>query len=319
MLYVAESAMAAEASQIQPQRKTRHASYLQKEKRLAWLLILPSFFVVFVLVLIPIVRAAWMSVHRVDLRRPALGTPFIGLGNYLDVVQEPYFWASISRTLYFMVVSVSLELVIGVAVALLLNQEFRGRGFLRAIVLIPWALPITIDAIMWLWILNPNYGALNSLLYQLGIIPAYRTWLSTPTGALTWVIIADVWKVTPLVILLTLAALQTIPVHLYEAARVDGAGAWRAFGSITLPLLRPTLAIILVIRSMDAFRVFDIIYIMTSGGPSDGTKVISYYTYLEAFSFLRMGRAAALAWIITAVVGLMAFFYIRLVSRETEY
>lgn len=300
-------------------RSSRHASYLQKEKRLAWLLIAPSFFVVFVLVLFPIVRALWMSLHRIDLKRPALGTPFVGLANYVDIIQEPYFWASMARTLYFMVVSVSLEVVIGVAVALLLNQQFRGRGAVRAIVLIPWALPITIDAVMWLWILNPTYGALNGLLYQLHIIDHYRTWLSTPMSALNWVIIADVWKVTPLVILLTLAALQTIPVHLYEAARVDGAGAWRAFWRITLPLLRPTLAIILVIRSMDAFRVFDIIYIMTSGGPSDGTKVISYYTYLEAFSFLRMGRGAALAWIITFVVGLMAFGYIRLVNRETEY
>lgn len=304
---------------LQPEPRKRHTSYLDKEKRLAWLLILPSFLVVFVLVLFPIVRAAWMSMHRIDLKRPALGTPFVGLQNYIDIVQEPYFWASMARTLYFMVVSVSLELVLGVAVALLLNQQFRGRGVLRALVLIPWALPITIDAIMWLWILNPTYGALNSLLYQLGVIEEYRTWLSTPMSALNWVIIADVWKVTPLVILLTLAALQTIPVHLYEAARVDGAGAWRSFWGITLPLLRPTLAIVLVIRSMDAFRVFDIIYIMTAGGPRDGTKVISYYTYVEAFSFLRLGRGAALAWIITLVVGLMALFYIRLVNRETEY
>jgi multiple sugar transport system permease protein/N,N'-diacetylchitobiose transport system permease protein len=153
----------------------------------------------------------------------------------------------------------------------------------------------------------------------LGLIEEYQQWLSSPWSALNAVVIADVWKVTPLVVLLTLAALQTIPPQLYEAARVDGAGPWRAFWRITIPLLRPALAIILVIRSMDAFRVFDIIYIMTSGGPSDGTKVIAYYTYLEAFSFLRMGRGAALAWIITAVVGLMAFLYIRLLNRETEY
>jgi multiple sugar transport system permease protein len=225
----------------------------------------------------------------------------------------------VGRTTYFMVVSIAIEMVIGIAIALLLNQNFKGRAILRAIILNPWALPITIDAIMWKWILNANYGALNSLLWQLGLIDSYRAWLSDPVGALNMVILADVWKVTPLVVLLTLAALQTIPKNLYEAAVVDGAGLWYSFWRITLPLLRPTLAIILVIRTMDAFKVFDIIYIMTSGGPSDGTKVIAYYTYLEAFSYLRFGRGAALAYLMTFFIAIMAFIYIRLVSRETEY
>lgn len=300
-------------------RRRFHWSYAARERLLAWLLIVPSFVVVFALILVPIVRALWMSLHRIDLKRPALGQPFIGLDNYVDIFQDPYFWASIGRTLYFMGVSIVLELVFGIAIAILLNQRFHGRWLLRALVLIPWALPITIDAIMWKWIFNPTYGALNSLLYQLGLIQDYRTWLSTPWSAMNVVILADVWKVTPVVILLTLAALQTIPPDLYEAAMVDGAHAWGRFWHATLPLLRPTLAIVLVIRSMDAFKVFDIIYIMTSGGPSDGTKVIAYYTYLEAFSFLRMGRGAALAWVITAIIAVMAFVYIRLVNRKVEY
>jgi ABC-type sugar transport system permease subunit len=307
------------AAGTRPQTHNKHPTYLARERRLAWLLIVPSFVVVFALVLVPIVRAGWMSLHSINLKRPAAGQPFVGLENYADIFRDPSFWQSTGRTLYFLVVSIGVEIVIGVAVAVLLNQQFRGRGLLRAIVLIPWALPITVDAMMWLWILNPNYGALNSLLWQLGLIEEYRTWLSSPWTAMNMVILADVWKVTPLVILLTLAALQTIPPTLYEAARVDGAGAWRSFWGITIPLLRPTLAIVLVIRSMDAFRVFDIIYIMTSGGPSDGTKVIAYYTYLEAFSFLRMGRASALAYLMTIVIILMAMLYVRLVNRETEY
>lgn len=300
-----------------PQRT--QMSHSRQERFLAWLLIAPAFLVVFALIFIPIVRALWMSLHVIDLKRPALGQPFVGLGNYADILQDGSFWASVGRTAYFMGLSIALEVVLGVAVAVLLNQSFKGRGLLRALVLIPWALPITIDAIMWKWIYNPSYGALNSLLYQLGLISSYRTWLSDPISAMHMVIVADVWKTTPLVILLTLAALQTIPPALYEAARVDGASAWRSFWSVTLPLLRPTLTIILVIRTMDAFKVFDIIYIMTSGGPSDGTKVIAYYTYLEAFSFLRQGRGAALAWLMTLFIGVMAFFYIRLVNRETEY
>ena len=297
----------------------RRWSYIARERLLAWAMIVPAFIVVFALILMPVVRAFWMSLHIIDLKRPALGQPFVGLENYIDIFQDSLFWASVYRTVYFMVVSIAFELVIGIAVALLLNQEFKGRGLLRAIILIPWALPITIDAIMWKWILNPSYGAFNSLLWQLGLIDSYRAWLSHPFGALNMVIVADMWKVTPLVVLLILAALQTIPTHLYEAAVVDGANRWYSFWHITLPLLRPALTITLVIRTMDAFKVFDIIYIMTSGGPSDGTKVIAYYTYLEAFSYLRFGRAAALAYLMTLFILVLAYFYVRMVNQETEY
>ena len=291
-----------------------------RERWLAWALIAPSLVVVFALILVPILRAAWMSLHVIDLKRPLIGTPFVGLGNYIEILQNKYFWASVGRTFYFMVVSILVESILGIAIAQLLNVEFKGRALVRTLILVPWALPITIDAIMWKWIFNPNYGAFNSLLYQLGLISDYRTWLSTPNSAMNVVIIADVWKVTPLVILLTLAALQTIPAELYEAAMIDGASRWRSFWNVTFPLLIPTLVIVLVVRTMDAFKVFDIIYIMTSGGPADGTKVIAYYTYIEAFSYLRMGTGAALAYLMTIFIGLMAFAYIRVMkNREVEY
>jgi ABC-type sugar transport system permease subunit len=209
--------------------------------------------------------------------------------------------------------------VAGIATAMLLNKEFFGRSLVRTLVLIPWALPITIDAIMWKWIFNPTYGAFNSLLLQLGIIDSYRVWLSTPFSAMNVVILADAWKVTPLVILLTLAALQTIPKELFEAAMIDGAGRWRSFLHVTLPLLVPTIVVTLVIRTVDAFKVFDIIYIMTSGGPSDGTKVIAFYTYQEAFSYLNFGRGSALAYLMTLFIGFMAFAYIRLIQKDIEY
>jgi ABC-type sugar transport system permease subunit len=292
----------------------------EQERWLAWALILPSLLVVFGLIFVPIVRALWMSLHIIDLKRPAIGQPFVGLGNYIEVMQDKYFWASIGRTFYFMFASIAVEMVGGIAVAMLLNTEFRGRALLRTLILIPWALPITIDAIMWKWIFNPTYGAFNSLLYQMGLIHSYQAWLSSPMSALHVVIVADVWKVTPLVVLLTLAALQTIPGELYEAAVIDGANRLAAFWRVTLPLLTPTLLIVLVLRTMDAFKVFDIIYIMTSGGPSDGTKLIAYYTYLEAFSFLRLGTGAALAYLMTIFIGLLAFLYIRLMkNREVEY
>ena len=172
---------------------------------------------------------------------------------------------------------------------------------------------------MWKWIFNANYGALNALLTQLGLATKYQSFLSRPSTAMNTVIVADIWKVTPLVILLALASLQTIPPSLYEAAVVDGANRWKSFWRITLPLMMPQLLIVLLVRSMDAFRVFDIIYIMTAGGPADSTKVISYYAYVEAFSYLRQGRAAALTYLMTIIIAGMAFIYIRLLNREVEY
>ncbi len=299
--------------------RSRWRRFIEKEHWLAWALITPALIVVFALILMPIVRAFWMSLHIIDLKRPALGQPFVGLKNYREILSDREFWASVGRTSYFMAVSIILEMVLGVSVALLLNTEFRGRALLRSLILIPWALPITIDAIMWKWIFNPSYGALNSLLLQLGLIDNYRTWLSTPRSAMHVLIIADVWKVTPLVILLSLAGLQTIPKSLYEAAVVDGSSRLYSLRHITLPLLMPTLVIVLVIRTMDAFKVFDLIYIMTSGGPSDGTKVIAYHTYLEAFRYLKLGEGAALAYLMTLFIALMAFAYIRLLNREVEY
>jgi len=314
----------AELSFAQPnptgQRRSFFRRFIDTERWLAWVLIFPALVTVFGLILMPIVHAFWMSLHTIDLKRPAIGTPFIGLGNYIDILSDPYLWASIGRTFYFMIVSIAIEMVIGIAIATLLNTDFKGRNLLRTLVLIPWALPITIDAIMWKWIFNPNYGAWNSLLLQTGLISKYQTWLSDPTSAMHVVILADVWKVTPLVILLSLAALQTIPHDLYEAAMIDGANRWKSFKSITFPLLLPTLLIVLLVRTMDAFKVFDIIYIMTAGGPSDGTKVISYYTYVEAFSYLRLGRGAALAYLMTFFIAIMVLIYIRVLkNREVEY
>lgn len=305
--------------ELNARKRSFGARFIQSDRLLAWALVVPSLLVVFALILIPILQAFWMSLHLYNLKRPDIGMLFIGLGNYIDILSDPYFWASIGRTFYFMLVSIALELVCGIGTALLLNQEFRGRAFIRTLILVPWALPITIDAAMWLWIFNPTYGALNSLLMQLGLIDSYRLWLSTPLTAMHVVILADVWKVTPVVILLILAALQVVPPELYEAAMIDGAGRWNSFWRITLPLLMPTIVVTLVIRTMDAFKVFDIIYIMTSGGPSDGTKVISYLTYQEAFTYLNFGRGSALAYLMTLFIAVMAFTYVKVLHRDVEY
>ncbi len=285
------------------------------ERWLAWALIIPALGIIFTLILTPILRAAWMSLHIIDLKRPAIGTPFVGLGNYIEIFQNKYFWASIGRTFYFMTTSIIIEFALGISIALLLNIEFKGRSIVRSLILLPWALPITIDAVMWKWIFNPSYGVFNSLLLQLGVINEYKTWLSDPFSAMNVIIVADVWKVTPVIVLLTLAALQSIPKELYEAAMIDGSSSWNSFWRLTFPLLIPSLVVVLLLRTMDAFKVFDIIYIMTSGGPADGTKLIAYYTYIEAFSYLRLGTGSALAYLMTIFVGIIAIVYIRAMKK----
>ncbi|MBL1167202.1 sugar ABC transporter permease, partial [Escherichia coli] len=180
-------------------------------------------------------------------------------------------------------VSVAFEGVIGALAALLLNQKFHGRNLLRVLVILPWALPTIVNATMWRLNFNPDYGSINALLTQLGVIDHYRSWLGEPASALNAVMLADIWKNYPLITLLTLAALQTIPDDLYEAARLDGASAWRRFRAITPPAILAPLAVALVLRTIDAFKVFDIIYVMTRGGPMDSTKTLSFFVYQESF------------------------------------
>jgi multiple sugar transport system permease protein/N,N'-diacetylchitobiose transport system permease protein len=275
--------------------------------------------VVFGIILYPLLRTLYTSLFDVNSVFPG-NYPFVGLGNYLEALERTAFWAAILRTAYFTLSTTLLEVVLGILLGLLLNVEFRGRWLLRSIVILPWALPTVVNGAMWRWILNPEYGALNALLTQLHIIPEYRSWLGTPWMALNMVVVADVWKMTPLAAFFILAALQTIPRDLYEAAWVDGAGRLRSFFSITLPLLTPTIVIILVLRTMEAFKVFDIIYVMTRGGPADGTQTIAYYTYVEAFSNQLFGYGAALAYVIALFILFFAIIYMRLLRRgEVEY
>ncbi|HEU4426448.1 MAG TPA: sugar ABC transporter permease [Pilimelia sp.] len=284
---------------------------------LAALLLLPAALVVFGVVLYPAARALIISFFDVD--SPFPGTyPFRGLANYTDILTSERFWTTARHTLYFTVVSTAAELVLGVGLALLLNAPLRMRWLFRAVVILPWALPTIVNGAMWRWILNAEYGVLNAILTQLHLQDGYRVWLgSDPFLALNLVVAADVWKNTPLVAFFLLAGLQTIPRELHEAARVDGAGPVSSFFRITLPLLLPTVAIVLVLRTIEAFKVFDIIYVMTGGGPAGGTQTITFLTYLQAFSAQRFSYGAALAYVTVAAILLLAVIYLRLL-RQSE-
>jgi len=298
--------------------RERLARRLRRDGWAALALLVPSLAVVFGIILYPLLRTLWTSLF--DVNSPFPGHyPFVGLGNYRRTLANPDFWAAVRRTSYFTVVSTFLELGFGLLLGLLMNVRFKGRWILRSIVILPWALPTIVNGTMWRWIYNPEYGALNALLTQVHILPHYRSWLGSPFLALNMVIVADVWKNTPLAAFLILAGLQTIPRELFEAARVDGAGPIRSFVNITLPLLTSTILVILVVRTIEAFKVFDIIYVMTRGGPANGTQTVAYYAYLQAFSNQLFGYGAALAYLIALFILGFAVIYIRLLRREVEF
>jgi multiple sugar transport system permease protein/N,N'-diacetylchitobiose transport system permease protein len=285
-----------------------------RQARLAMLLLAPAALLVFGVVLYPAGRALVISFYDVD--SPFAGDyPFRGLRNYTDALTSNRFWTVVEHTLYFTVMSTLLELVLGIGLALLLAAPIRFRWLFRSIVILPWALPTIVNGAMWRWILNAEYGVLNALLALVGV--QYRSWLGTsPFLALNMVIVADVWKNTSLVAFFLLAGLQTIPRDLYEAARVDGAGPVRSFFRITLPLLTPTIAIVLVLRTIEAFKVFDIIYVMTGGGPASGTQTITFLTYLQAFSAQRFSAGAALAYLTVLAILVLAMIYLRLLRQN---
>lgn len=264
----------------------------------------------------PLGRTLWLSFTDAALVGNDITPAWVGADNFIYALTDSDFQAALWRTLYFTLVSVAFEGVIGVLVALLLNQKFHGRNVLRVLVILPWALPTIVNATMWRLNFNPDYGSINALLTQLGVIDHYRSWLGDPASALNAVMLADIWKNYPLITLLTLAALQSIPDDLYEAARLDGASAWRRFRAITLPAILAPLAVALVLRTIDAFKVFDIIYVMTRGGPMDSTKTLSFFVYQESFSYLRAGSGAAYAVLMTLLCGLLIALYMLMLFRQ---
>jgi trehalose/maltose transport system permease protein len=286
----------------------RRAAGLQAHRvRAAWLFLLPTLAVLAAVAGWPLLRTVVLGFT--DARLSDLGTArWVGLDNFALVLTDPDWWRSVRNTLVFTVVSVSLELVLGMGIALVLDMTFAGRGALRAAVLVPWAVPTVVSAQMWRWMYNDSFGVVNDVLARLGLIGRPVAWLADDRTALAAVIVTDVWKATPFMALLLLAGLQTIPGELYESANVDGAGGLRRFVSITLPLLRPAMAVALIFRTLDALRAFDLIYVMTSN--SRGTATISVYARQQLIDFQDAGYGSAACSLIFVIIGIVSVLYI---------
>lgn len=287
---------------------------MRMEERAAYSMILPAMLLVAALGIYPLLETVKLGFY--DFSLLSGDKNFVGLKNYQAILSDPLFRQSVKQTVYFMVCSIGLQMILGVGAAMLLNQEFRGRGFVRALVFLPWAVPTIVNANTWNWIYHASYGALNRLLLKMGLIDGPVIWLGKTDTALNMIILADTWRVLPLYIVLLLAALQTVEPVLIEAAKIDGANSWNRFRNVHLPTLQPTMIVLLVMRTIQTFRVFDIIYVMTQGGPNNGTMVVSFYGYYQSFKYLNWGYGSAVSIVISVTVLLLSIVFLRIISRD---
>lgn len=298
--------MEGKAERLRVPRRKR--SLFRGERRLGAAMVAPSLAVIALVAAYPIGYAIWLSLNEYSVITPGLSR-FVGLDNYVDALGSSDFWGAWITTIVFTVASVSLELVIGLAMALVMHEAFRGRALLRAVVLVPWAILTVVTAITWRTIFEPELGFVNTMLDALSLPGADVVWLGEEGYALAVMILADVWKTAPFMALLLLAGLQGIPNELHDAAKVDGASTWQRFRSITLPLLVPAITVALIFRSLDALRIFDLPYILTRG--ANGTETLSLVAQEELVTNRNTGFGSALSVLTFLTVMAISFLYIR--------
>lgn len=283
----------------------------------AFLFLSPVVATLLLVAVFPIVYSLYVSFYSIKLTRPHR-QPFVGFDNYAQLLGDAEFWSAVLRTTSFTVMAVTAICVIALGVALLLNETFPGRKALQALLLVPWAIPYVANGLMWKWIYDSSYGALNGALFQLDFIDRYMVWLGDADKTLALIANAFVWKETPLAALLLLVTLKSIPADLYSAARVDGAGALQRFLHVTLPALRPGFMLVIIYETMTAIRHFDLFFILTEGGPGEASHVLSWRIYVETFRNLSFGTGAAMSYILAIVTFALAYGVIRALGRNVK-
>jgi len=287
----------------------------RQQERLGWLLVLPSLIVVFAVAIYPLFETFRLSFTNARLAS-AREVRAVGWENYRTLLEDDQWWTAMRNTLIFTVSSVTIEAILGMIVALTIHSQFRGRGLVRTSMLVPWAIPTVVSSLLWQWMLNDRYGVINSIFIRLGFMDADRNfaWIANTSTSLSAVVAIDVWKTTPFMALLLLAGLQIIPGDVYEASYVDGASKWQQFWQITLPLVKPALLVALIFRTMDSFRVFDLIYVLKAGATD--TMSVAIYTQQLLIQSSRIGAGSAAAVVIFICIGIMVFGYSRLITVE---
>lgn len=289
-------------------RTARGSGRSDAESRLAVRMVAPSLVIMVLVAAVPIGYAIWLSIHQYSVRQAGLSR-FVGLDNYVSALVDGSWWTAFGQTFLFAGLSVSLEIILGTAMALLLNMAFRGRGLLRTVVLVPYAVLTVVSAITWRTMFEPNLGLVTTVLSRLGLPGGDVVWLGEQGYAMAVIVLADVWKTTPFVALLVLAGLQVIPVDIYEAAELDGATKWKTFVNITLPLLKPAIVLAAIFRTLDALRVFDLPFVLTRG--ANGTESMSMLAYQELRENRLIGEGSALSILTFITVMTVSLIYIR--------
>ncbi|MBN2049102.1 MAG: sugar ABC transporter permease [Spirochaetales bacterium] len=279
--------------------------------------LLPGLLFLFVIFIIPLGYAVGITFFRWTLIRPDLGIRFVGLKNYITILSDPFTWQTLGRTLLFVMAAVFLEMVLGTAVSLVLNLGYRGHNLVQSVFLIPFMMAPIVVGFAWRFLLNNSFGPVPELFRSIGLGSVVDTpLLANPKTVLFVLILVDLWQFTPFVVLVTLAGMKSLPAEPFEAAVVDGATAWQRFWRITVPLLRPSILVAVVIRTLTAFRIFDTVSIMTGGGPGSSSEVLSYFGYRMAFQSYEMGLAGTIGVLTMAVSLIFTIFYIRQVGVE---
>ncbi len=286
-------------------------NFQRRRMRLGVLLALPAIVILLIVLAFPIFDSLYLSFHQINLVSEGISTQFIGLQNYATIFQDPAFLTAFINSVYFTFVEVLAVFVLSMALALLLNLPEGRPAFYRVVLLVPWALAPVANAVLWKWIYNSNFGILNQVALALGLIKREVVWLGSPFLALNMILVADIWKAVPFITLLLLAGLQNIPRQLYRAAMIDGANAWQRFIHITLPGLQASIVISVVLQSIWALKVFDLVFVLTKGGPADGTVLLNFLAWRVTFNYLDIGYGSAIADVLFVFMFLLALVYIR--------
>ncbi|MCT4563375.1 MAG: sugar ABC transporter permease [Maledivibacter sp.] len=289
---------------------------MKSKNQFARLLITPSVLIIFGVLVFPILYSIFISLHEIKFAPKSYD--FVGLKNYINMFSDSYFKSAGMLTVLFAIITVGIQIVLGIITALVLNQDFKGRRIVRGIIILPWALPTVVNAVMWKWIFNADYGILNALMVKFNLIEEYQVWLGKPFSAFICIAIANIWKETPYVVILTIAALSNIPRQLYEAAEIDGASSCKSFWNVTFPLIKPVVLIIAITQTIWALKSFDLSYIMTSGGPAGSTEFLSLYIHKNSFKFQKFGYGSAMAYMLSMISFGLTYAYVKIFMGKKE-
>ena len=259
----------------------------------------------------------YLSLFRYNMLIPGMEPKYIGLLNYLEIFQDPHFVASLRRSLIYVASAVSIEFLLGLALAMIITAKIKGLTFIRVALLVPLMMTPVVAGVLWRFLFNPEYGVVNFIFQLFGA--DMITWLAKPRTAFLAIIIVEVWQQLPVVIFILAAGISSLPGDIYESAMIDGASGWQQFRFITLPLLQPVIAVVLLLRIMDAFKIFDVIYTLTYGGPGKSTEVVSLFVYKQGLKYFQIGSATAMSWVFLIIVLVISLFFMRRVLKKPQW